>query len=372
MYDVIVIGGGPAGSQAARLLARRGLEVVVLEKGGPDHVKCCAGALSGRALPFLEGIQLPPSTDLKNVELIYKNKKILYTSQSQIAKFVVRSQLDQTLREAAQKAGALIRYQTAAQQVRLFPDRVEVEVRGGKVQGRYLVGADGATGITRRLGSESPKRMAIGLEGEIFLPEALDKYAEKVLIDISWLSSGYAWLFPKKDRLSVGIVSFSGRPVALRKHFQRFIDSLKLPSPKTHLAHPLPALAPEKLVIGRCLLAGDATSLVDRFSGEGIAYALHSGTLAAEAIASAWEEGTSLESYQELVEEEIYSQLKITSKLQKAFWFWPWLSHFVLRRHPSLMEEYFSTVAGQKSYAELAEKLKQEFVRGRWLKRESQ
>ena len=36
------------------------------------------------------------------------------------------------------------------------------------------------------------------------------------------------------------------------------------------------------------------------------------------------------------------------------------------------MEEYFSTVAGQKSYAELAEKLKQEFVRGRWLKRESQ
>ena len=151
--------------------------------------------------------------------------------------------------------------------------------------------------------------MAIGLEGEIFLPEALDKYAEKVLIDISWLSSGYAWLFPKKDRLSVGIVSFSGRPVALRKHFQRFIDSLKLPSPKTHLAHPLPALAPEKLVIGRCLLAGDATSLVDRFSGEGIAYALHSGTLAAEAIASALEEGTSLESYQELVEEEICSQL---------------------------------------------------------------
>ena len=369
MYDVIVTGGGPAGSQAARLLAQEGFQVLMLEKGAPGRSKCCAGAVSGRALQFLRGIQLPACVDLHTVRLAYKGEELTYTSPDPIAKFVVRGKLDEILREAAEKAGAEIRYHTPAADIRPLGDKVEVETSAGKLQARYLIGADGATGVSRRLGANRPQRMAIGLEGEIFLPAAREKYQQTALIDPSGVPYGYCWLFPKADRLSVGIVSFSSKPAPLKKHFQRFLQTYGLPQPET-LAHPLPALAPGKLVIGGCLLAGDAAALVDRFSGEGIAYALQSGTLAAETIGSALKAGGDIASYQPLVERQIYSQLKITSKLQKAFWFWPQLSHAVLKGRTSLLGQYFDTVAGKQSYEDLGKELKREFAPGRRLKRE--
>jgi geranylgeranyl reductase family protein len=369
MFDVIVIGGGPAGSQAARILAESGHKVLLLEREARGRTKCCAGALSGRALGYLDGIELPPHVELETVEIHSRGRKVSYRSPRPIAKFVVRSELDQILLEAAQKAGAQIHYNTPALNLKLSEDSVEVETPLGKIQGQYLLGADGATGITRRLGVDKPRRMAIGLEGELFLPpDRLHHYERKAIVDYGCIKTGYGWIFPKVDRLSVGIYTSNSEPLPLKKYLQRFLASQELPQPRSLIAHPIPGPSNQRLRVGRALLAGDAASLADPLSGEGIAYALASGQLAAQTIGSALK-GQSLDSYEDLVEQQICSQLAIPNKLKKILYVSPRLAQAVLRRQEALIAQYFATIAGQQSYSELEEKLKRGFRQFRWLGR---
>jgi flavin-dependent dehydrogenase len=167
---------------------------------------------------------------------------------------------------------------------------------------------------------------------------------------------GYAWLFPKSQHLSVGIGDFVPRRQELLTKFKAFTDSLGIFWQRDDLrAHPIPlAGINRRFCRPRLLLAGDAAGLADPLSGEGIAYAIHSGLLAADSILEAFRTGDfSMEKYQEAVETQINRELRIARQLAATLYRRPRALFQLFRRNHSALAWYFEAVKGERNYGDV-------------------
>lgn len=363
VHDVIVVGTGPAGSVLAYLLAKRGLDVLILERATLPRYKSCGGGVTWKAmqnLPF-------------DVSSVFENKAVggvvTYAGQQllkvevgwPVAWLVMRDRFDHYLVQQAVKAGARLVEGISVSGVEERNDRVVVTTTEGELQAQLLAGADGVNSIVARsVGLIPDREVGVAVEAELEVsPAALDAQGAYATFDFGALPGGYGWIFPKRDHLSVGVFkALPGKAIGLKKALEKFIasEAVLLDPRILHLqGHQIP-LGGRKQILhkGRVLLVGDAANLADPWMGEGISYAVVSARLAAEQMFIALEsQEFDLSGYTELINSTITPQLLSARLFAKAVYSLPEMGSELLSKSPFMQRIVFDVIRGDRTFKEM-------------------
>ncbi|MFB9556439.1 geranylgeranyl reductase family protein [Streptomyces roseoviridis] len=295
VWDVVVVGAGPAGASAAYAAAVAGRRVLLLEKAELPRYKTCGGGIIGPSRDALPpGFELPLQDRVHAVTFSHQGR-FARTRRSRRMLFglINRPEFDAQLVDHAQKAGAELRTGVTVSRVEqhgpAVPDRRTVAVvlaDGETVLARAVVGADGSAS---RIGAHVGVKLGqvdLGLEAEIPVPPSVaEDWKGRVLIDWGPMPGSYGWVFPKGDTLTVGVISARGEGAATKRYLEDFIARLGLAGfePAISSGHLTRCRTDDSpLSRGRVLVCGDAAGLLEPWTREGISFALRSGRLAGE------------------------------------------------------------------------------------------
>jgi geranylgeranyl reductase family protein len=374
LWDVAVVGAGPAGASAAHAAAEAGKRVVLLEKAQLPRYKTCAGGLIG-----LSRGALPPGFELPTRQLI---DAITFTHQGRRSRtrrersggllaLVNRADFDHALAKAAVDAGAHLVESTAVTGLEQSGDQAPdgagpvtlTLADGSRLRARAVVGADGsASRVARHVGVRF-RQVDLGLEAEIPVPPAVARqWSGRILIDWGPVRGSYGWVFPKGDTLTVGVIAARGDGEPTRAYYRAFIERLGLSGyPASvdtgHLTRCRAADSP--LSRGRVLVAGDAAGLLEPLTREGISFALRSGRLAGEAAArlAAARDGRSAreaaDGYRTRIEALLDPEMTAGALLLAAFEKHPRLFHAAVGMLPPAWRAFADFCSGRATFADL-------------------
>jgi geranylgeranyl reductase family protein len=354
-YDVIIIGGGPAGATAAFFVGEAGRKVLVIEKETMPRYKPCGGGISTLILDqFPFSFEPVTQTRVNFITYAFHEKKVTIPFANSSLSMFMRSDLDSFL---ASHAKVEIRQGVRIEAVKESDEKMTVEtVEGERFESDYLVGADGANSVTAQaLGLRRQKIMAGGIEIESFVSkEILNRYANHAVMIFGELRNGYAWIFPKADHLSVGIGGLHPRPGELQSSLDRVMRKcgIEIEGQRRH-GHPIPLYSRRETIgTARCLLVGDAAGLVDPVTGEGIRFAIKSGRMAAETIL----EGRP-ERYSSRVDRAIGRSHRLGYALMNFFYQHPNFGFEVALRNPMLSNGGMEMLEDRIGYGKLLLKI---------------
>jgi flavin-dependent dehydrogenase len=311
-WDVVVVGAGPAGSLAARELARRGAAVLLVDRASFPRWKVCGACLNGQALAVLRAAglgELPGrlgAVPLRRVCLSSRGRRALVPLPVGVA--LSREALDASLIRAALAAGADFLPETSAALGPPAADARAVTLHGrderAAVVARLVLAADGLGGTLLARGGRGGTRVAPGswTGAGAVLQDGPAFYGAGAIF-MACGTPGYVGLVRLEDgRLNVAAAL---EPAALRRVRQpgevaaAVLEEAGLPTPAGlgRLAWrgtpPLTRGAPRPAA-NRLFAVGDAAGYVEPFTGEGIAWALAAGRAvvgpALRAVAR-WESG---------------------------------------------------------------------------------
>lgn len=314
-YDVVVAGAGPAGATAAKMLAEKGISVVLIDKQTFPRDKPCGGGLSAKALaryPYLEKHQLIDSysykccihtSSLKHTVNIVKNKPIWA--------MVLRKKFDAGLVSLATQSGVIVQSGKKVVQLQTNAQQAEIILQDGTtIHASFVIASDGiwSTMVKQAGEPQNIQNMGICVVGEIPVNNQIIKqwFGEQHCVHIHkniFGIPGYGWVFPKQEHLNIGLGVFrhvitSNYEKNLRTLYAQYFQLLKETKilPKginigTVHGGMFPTIPMRRTYRKRTLFCGDAGGLTNPLTGEGIYYAMLSGEIASKVIANALKNG---------------------------------------------------------------------------------
>ena len=292
MFDVAIVGGGPAGASCAAFCATAGLATAIFEREKFPREKVCGDCINPACWPVLrrlevaERVRALPHGKLDRVDFIgiggrRASVALPVGENAEIA--LKRSLFDQLLLERARELGATI-FESATVTALTSPDpRSEywkISMGDQTIKARMLVAADGRNSTVARISGLLPRpaRERIALQTHLPLPQ---NFGDRVVLEFR--PEGYSGQAPVGDgQLNVCLVSVPERIASLRRWAEE-----RFGIPLDHSWRTITPLTREPISPAQPSLffVGDAARVVEPFTGEGIYYALASGELAAKAIA---------------------------------------------------------------------------------------
>jgi geranylgeranyl reductase family protein len=368
LAQVIVVGGGPAGSSLAYGLASAGISVAVFEKSTFPRYKTCGGGVQARTARLLDFSIEPVVERVITRMRVTANMRDAFTkADNPLVYTVMRDRFDSFLAEKAKDRGALFFEDERVTALQEGPHDVLVQTSKRQTRAAIVVGADGAGSIVRRkLYPGLRLQNDLGVQAEVAVPiECLDDLRDTIVVDGGTLPGGYAWAFPKDKHMSIG----AGGPLQIRDQIRRYYrDFLRMLEEQGIIrdysvgrlsSHLLPTpMGENQLNTSRTLVVWDAAGLIDPFTGEGIYYAVRSGQIAASVIirCSACE-APDLSPYTMEIASSVVSELERARALMYLFNTWPRGFHAWLRRSDGLCRAMARTLSGEKGYAGWREEL---------------
>jgi flavin-dependent dehydrogenase len=289
IFDVAIIGGGPAGSSCAAFCALAGLETLVLERERFPREKVCGDCLNPSSWPVLGRLSLAqqvrdlPHSKLTSVEFIAidGHKLVVDLATGEDCELSIkRSLFDDLLLKRARELGAQVREKITVTELVHEGGWKIVTARGENFRARTLIGADGRNSTVARLRNLLPRpaRERVALQAHIPLPPNFGKR-----IVLQFLREGYSGQAPVNEtELNLCLVGMPPTISTLRQWAQRHFE---IPANQPWRTITPLTRAPVACAHENLLFVGDAVRVVEPFTGEGIYYALRSGELAAGAIA---------------------------------------------------------------------------------------
>lgn len=364
MHDVIVIGGGPAGSSAAVTAARAGLRTALVDKARFPRDKLCGGGFTGRSLNYFQQIFGAPRPDSP---MLCRDEMAFFAFGQHLGSYrdcpplylAMRRSLDAELCARALAAGAEDFTGTAMQT--LTPDGTVTLNDGTVLQAPVVIAADGVNSPTARsLFGAAFNRRDIGFALEVECEVSPSPHP--VRIDFGAADWGYGWAFPKEHGVTVGVGGLLRRNSCLKTLLDSYLKTTGIATHGPVKGQFLPfGSARKQPGKGRVLFAGDAAGLVDPITGEGIAYAMKSGHLAARVAVRTLSDGTpetALAQYRNDL--RVITKAIAQARFLRQLMFRPvFRSVFAngFARSSNLRHEYLCLLAGETEYTEITQSI---------------
>jgi geranylgeranyl reductase family protein len=367
MFDVAIIGGGPAGTWAARQLALGGARVALLDGSHPRE-KPCGGGVTGRALALIGSsvATLAGGVPVESASFEHGGRRAavgLADAHGLRLAVVSRREFDGHLLTLAERAGAHV-HRTRAVDLSGTGSGWKIETRTGVLEAGWVIGADGTGSLVRRRVSTPFARADLSIASGYYVHGLSSR---QIAISFEPAPAGYLWSFPRPDHLAVGTCAQADETSSeqMLAVTARWLDRHVSGGRRERYSWPIPSLRVETLRRerpsgDRWMLVGDAAGLVDPITREGIFFALTSGGLAAECLLRGSAASTS---YAARLREGIYEELILAARLRARFFRPEFMALLVsaLQRSARIRAVMADLVAGEQPYKTLRRRLLKTF-----------
>ena len=366
-FDVLIVGAGPAGSSTAMELGKAGLSVAVLDKAVFPRDKTCGDALSVDVINQL-GILSPAlasefdafsnkqssygvkifAPDFRHIDIPF-----VYQEKETCGYICPRIDFDNLLVQQLKQFRNIKLYEgCSVQKVETSKDYVQAFTSEGLFKGKMIIGADGAQSVVlKQLGTFKTDKNHYSAGLRVYY-EGVSSFHHNHYIELYFFKEilpGYLWIFPLPDnKANVGIGMLSSEVSKKKINLKEALQTLLTTHPelKARFQHAkaletvkgfgLPLGSKKRKISGeRFLLTGDAASLIDPFTGEGIGNAIRSGRVAAQHTLKCFEKNDFSGSFNAAYDHEIYrrmwKELRISRTLQQLCNY-PWLFNYVVKK----------------------------------------
>lgn len=327
-FDVIVVGAGPGGSNAAAAALKRGLTVAQIDRQPFPRIKPCGGGItikSSRALihdmaPMMRG-------ESQEVQFNVFDKRLNnFTHRTAaVLRMVDRPQFDSWM-VAQNQQQKRFQFFDGEPVLEVHYDGVfTIRTQNLKLKARHLVGADGAYSfVNRQFKVTRPRGNAVAVEVILRRDRATLDAETPPCFDFGAVESGYGWVFPKDDHWNVGLYTLA-KTKTLRRDLSEYIAKkgfrVQGDALETFEGHQFPyggyAVTIPKAPV---YIVGDAGGFGDPIMGEGIYHALESGRIAGETIGDCIAGKATHADYYRRIRRTVLSDTFVTYHIAKEFY----------------------------------------------------
>ena len=311
LYDVIIIGGGPAGIAAAQIFNKQKINYCLIDKCKFPREKLCGGGLTSKSIKVLDSLGIKingiKSKKVKETTLVAKNKRKEINLDNGIV-MIDRLEFDNhNIKE-------IVKNNLFEEEVIRSIDNKILTTDKNSYRYKYIIFADGINGYSRKLINNREFGFCVEYESNII--------TDKTILDFNAIKYGYGWIFPKKDHTTIGLGNLVDKKCNYIKILENFCQNYGYTLDKTKIrGYHIPLFSEYvykiSVINNEFILVGDAASLVNHISGEGIYYALVSGKNAALSIVECLKNNGDLKEIYFKKSEGIYNSLKKMSVLSK-------------------------------------------------------